>query len=397
MNPQPSLDTQQAIQRVLRLMEIPGISCNETAVSEAIINELKDAGAEISQFRYDDANTRTRLAGAVGNLMFFLPGREGSPRRLLSAHMDTVPVCEGAKPVVDGEQIRSADPNTGLGGDDRAGCAAILTAALEAMKLNGSHPPLVFTWFIQEEIGLQGAHHLNTETLGPIDLAFNFDGGSVDKVTVGATGGERMEIQIIGRPSHAGVAPEEGISAIAISALAIARLQQEGWHGRVEKPEGRGTSNVGVIQGGNATNVVTAEVRLRAEARSHDAAMRKRIVDEIRAAFEWAIAQVKSADGQTGSMHFQSNLDYDSFRLADDAEVVQVAAAAIKSLGRTPFTYVAGGGLDANWLYKHGIPAVTIGCGQRNIHTIAETLDVREYLDACRVAIALACECESVV
>ncbi|QDV15210.1 Carboxypeptidase G2 precursor [Rosistilla oblonga] len=389
------LDTQQAVDRVIRLMAIPGISGCETAVSEAIIAELTDAGAAIAQFSYDDANTRTRLAGEVGNLIFHLPGKSDLPARLLTAHMDTVPICEGAQPAREGDQIVSTDPATGLGADDRAGCAAILTAALEALKLKGDHPPLVFGWLIQEEVGLQGARNLDVGKIGDVGLAFNFDGGTVDKLTVGATGGERMEIKITGRPSHAGVAPEQGISAIAIASLAIARLHNDGWHGRIEKPEGRGTSNVGVIQGGQATNVVTPEVNLRVEARSHDSAMRTRIVDEIRSAFQWAATQVTAADGSVGQIEFSSHLDYDSFRIDDDAPSVRMAAAAVEQLGRKPYTELAGGGLDANWLYKHGIPAVTLGCGQRNIHTANETLEIDDYLDACRVAIALACDTTS--
>lgn len=389
------LDTQQAIDRVMRLMAIPGTSGRETAVSEAIINELKDAGAAISQFTYDDANTRTRLAGEIGNLFFHLPGKSDSPTRLLSAHMDTVPICEGAQPAREGNQVVSSDPATGLGADDRAGCAAILTAALEALKLQGDHPPLVFAWLIQEEVGLQGARNIDIDKLGPVDFAFNFDGGTVDKLTVGATGGERMEIKIVGRPSHAGVAPEQGISAITIASLAVARLHNEGWHGRIEKPEGQGTSNVGVMQGGQATNVVTPEVNLRVEARSHDSAMRTRIVQEIRSAFEWAALQVVAVDGAVGEIEFHSHLEYDSFRIDDDAPSVRLAATAVQQLGRSPYTEVAGGGLDANWLYKHGIPAVTLGCGQRNIHTANETLEIDDYLDACRVAISLACDTPS--
>ena len=70
--------------------------------------------------------------------------------------------------------------------------------------------------------------------------------------------------------SHAGVCPEQGVSAIAIASLAIADLVRGGWHGLVEKGKSRGTSNVGFIHGGEATNVVTDRVTLKAEARSHD-------------------------------------------------------------------------------------------------------------------------------
>lgn len=102
-----------------------------------------------------------------------------------------------------------------------------------------------------------------------------------------------MEIQIEGLASHAGVAPQLGVSAIAIASLAIADLHRGGWHGLVEKGKTAGTTNVGVIQGGEATNVVTEKVTVRAEARSHDPKFRERIVAEIEKAFTLAVKEVK--------------------------------------------------------------------------------------------------------
>ena len=66
-----------------------------------------------------------------------------------------------------------------------------------------------------------------------------------------------MTIVVEGLASHAGVHPEQGVSAIAIASLAIADLVNNGWHGLVQKNGKQGASNVGVIHGGQATNVVT--------------------------------------------------------------------------------------------------------------------------------------------
>ncbi len=48
------------------------------------------------------------------------------------------------------------------------------------------------------------------------------------------------------------------------------------------------------------------------------------------------------------------------------------------------------GGVDANWLNARGLPTVTFGAGQHRAHTVEEYVDVREYLDGCRLAVALA-------
>ena len=137
-------------------------------------------------------------------------GTHRAPRRLFTAHMDTVPVCLGCRPVRVGQQIRSSDPGTGLGADDRAGCAVLLNTALEIVERRLPHPPLTFCWFVQEEIGLHGARHLSKSLLGNPRLAFNFDGGSAAKLTVGATGGYRMVIDVLGLASHAGHARSRG-------------------------------------------------------------------------------------------------------------------------------------------------------------------------------------------
>lgn len=387
------VDESAALQRYLQLTAIPGKSGDEKAVAQAIVDALLEAGLDDSQIAFDDANTRTRINGDCGNLIVSLPGNGDSsrPRTMLSAHMDTVPICVGSTPAVEGDFVKS-EGDTGLGADDRGGCAAILTAAIERLRSgDGNYDPAVLVFFIQEEIGLEGARHLDVSKVGSVDRAFNFDGGAIDKVTTGAIGGERMEITLTGIPAHAGVAPENGASAIVMAAHAIADLDRRGWHGRIDQECGKGTSNVGVFHGGDATNVVTPLVKIRAEARSYNAETRTKIVAEIRAAFEKAAASVTTADGQSGTCEFHSHVDYEAFELPEDDASVLALESAIKAVGREPFRMLAGGGLDANWLNLHGIPAVTVGCGQMNIHTAEEQLDIKDYLAACKIATTLIC------
>ncbi len=51
------------------------------------------------------------------------------------------------------------------------------------------------------------------------------------------------------------------------------------------------------------------------------------------------------------------------------------AEAAARSLGMEPKLRLSNGGLDANWLVRHGIPTVTFGAGQTAIHTVDEWVD----------------------
>ena len=90
-----------------------------------------------------------------------------------------------------------------------------------------------------------------------------------------------------------------------------------------------------------------------------------------------------------------SHLDYDAFRLARDEPCLLAAEAAIRGIGQEPQRAIANGGLDANWMSARGIPTVTLGCGQRNPHTVSERLDVAAYDSACRIALRLATGTES--
>ncbi len=191
--------------------------------------------------------------------------------------------------------------------------------------------------------------NLQLGSLGKPQLAFNWDGGSAEKLTIGATGGYKLNIKIQGIASHAGNHPEEGVSAIGIAGLAIADLQQNGWHGLIEKNGKQGTSNLGVVQGGEATNVVTDLVTVQAEARSHNTPFRKKIVSEIEKAFHRAAGQLKNVDGKQGQVEFSSQLNYDSFKLKRTEPCVAIAAAAVEQTGGEPCFCVVNGGLDANW------------------------------------------------
>ncbi len=205
----------------------------------------------------------------------------------------------------------------------------------------------------------------------------------------------RLTVDITGHPSHAGIAPEQGVSAIAIASLAIADLYRHGWHGKIKKGRSEGTSNIGVIQGGAATNVVTEHVQVRAEARSHDAKFRDRILAEIEAAFQKAADSVEDATGRKGTVAVDAHIDYEAFQLADDEPCVLAAESAVRASGEEPTRAIADGGLDANWLTSRGIPTVSLGCGQQNAHTILERMYIPWFHQACRIALCLATATES--
>ncbi|MBN2583118.1 MAG: M20/M25/M40 family metallo-hydrolase [Planctomycetes bacterium] len=383
-------ETSRAERLVMKLLALPGRSGQERPVMEFIEKQLRRAGAPAAAIQFDRAHRRSVHGGEVGNLVCKLPGTLRGPRRMLMAHVDTVPLCQGARPVRRGRWIVPAEKRTALGADDRAGTAVVLWTALEVLGGRLPHPPLTLLWTVQEETGLHGARHARLGMLGRPRLAFNFDGGAAEKLTVGATGGYRMDIHVTGIASHAGGAPEDGVNAITVASVAIAELHREGWLGKIDKHQRQGTANVGVIHAGDATNVVTPLAELRAEARSHNPAFRRRIVRAIERAFVKAAHNVRNREGVHGDVRFDGRLDYEAFKLADDEPCILAAEAAIRRLGGKPVRAISDGGLDANWMTARGIPTVSLGCGQVNAHTAGERMDLGEFHRACRIALRLA-------
>ncbi|MFV0445714.1 MAG: M20/M25/M40 family metallo-hydrolase [Planctomycetaceae bacterium] len=384
-----AISDSQAIQTVMKMMAIPGKSGHEGAIAAYIGDQLRSAGVPDSAIQFDTANKQSPYGGEQGNLIVKLPGTVKAPRRLLMGHIDTVPLCVGSEPVKKGGFIVSKNKSTALGGDNRAGAAVVLLTALSILKHDLPHPPLTLFWPVQEEVGLVGARHVTLSKLGKPQLCFNWDGGAPNIAVIGATGADHLDIEIEGLASHAGAHPEDGISAAVIAAKAIARLDAEGWHGLVKQGKHEGTSNIGAIHGGEATNVVLDHLALKAECRSHDPKFRAKIVKAFVDAFQRAAKETKNAAGRTGRAHVAVHHKYESFRLDESEPVVQAALQAVLAAGMTPETRIVNGGLDANWLTRHGLPTVTLGCGQAGIHTVEETLHIESFLSACQVGLVL--------
>ncbi|MCC6776450.1 MAG: M20/M25/M40 family metallo-hydrolase [Hyphomicrobiales bacterium] len=390
-----SVDAKAAEDHLMKLLSVEGVTGEEAAIAAAVTDELKKVGVPASAIRFDSANKRIPLPTQTGNLIVDLPGTRAGPRLMFATHLDTVPLCAGAKVRREGGRIVS-DGTTALGGDNRTGCAVLVTLAETLLKHKLPHPPITLLFTVREESGLHGARELDPADLGGAAMCFNVDGKHPAELIIGAVGQENWEVEIRGKASHAGVAPEKGISATLVAAVALTEAHRGGWFGKVVKPDGVGTSNPGIFGGkdgkpaGDATNVVTDYVHIKGEARSADAAFAETITKAYREAFAKAQAEVKDVGGEAAEVKFSNRPSYPPFKLMEDAPVLRHAKRAAESLGLKSSTIFSNGGLDANWLDKHGVPTVTIGAGQYEIHTTKEYVDLAEFVDGCRLAVALA-------
>ncbi|HUS95470.1 MAG TPA: M20/M25/M40 family metallo-hydrolase [Hyphomicrobiaceae bacterium] len=388
----------EAVERLMEFLAIEGITGQEAAIGRAIKAALKEAGVPSRAMTFDKANAQIPMPTETGNLIVNLPGRgalKAAPRLMFMTHMDTVPLCAGARPKRQGRKIVNS-AKTALGGDNRTGCGVLVTLAAELMQHKPDHPPLTLLFTVREESGLWGARHVDKASLGDVRMAYNFDGKTANSVIIGAVGADRWEAEIFGLAAHAGGAPEKGISATLILGEALAAVNKAGWFGKVTKGGRAGTSNVGPVGGaaggpaGDATNVVTDYVRVRGESRSHDAKFFKEITAAYKTALSDAASKIKNDKGKTGRVKFTKRTDYHPFRMKDDLPVVKRAVSAVSSLGLKPEIRVANGGLDANWMVRHGVPTVTFGAGQNEVHTVNEWIDLNEYERACDLALIIA-------
>ena len=387
--PSNTINEKRALRHLLDLLKIEGLSGGESDVAIAVKERLLAAGCKASWMRHDKVNRKIPGDFEIGNLIVKIPGTRSGRRRLFMGHLDTVPLCRGARPVRKGNRITSS-AETALGGDNRTAVGALVTLVETLLTKGLDHPPVTVLFTVGEEVGLWGARLVELADLGNPVMGFNIDGGKPGKIVTGAIGADRWEAHILGRSSHAGVAPEAGISAALITSRAIADVARKGYFGKVRKRRRHGTSNVGTIRGGEASNQVTDYMLVRGESRSHHPDLTDEITGAYRTAFEQAARGLQNDRGQCGSIDFRTERDYEAFTMPDDSPPVELALGCARKLRLRPSTVTIDGGLDANYLNAKGVPTVTLGGGQYLPHTVDEYVDVKDYLTGCRLLVAIA-------
>lgn len=310
---------------------------------------------------------------AKGNLITRVPG-QGAPL-LLSAHMDSVAPAVGKRALVDGAVVRSAG-DTVLGSDDLAGVAAILEAVQALRSADKPHRAAEIVFTVEEEVGLHGARALDYSLLTArqgVALDLN---GEVGGICVSAPAHNVISAKIIGKAAHAGTSPEDGISAIVVAAEAISAMPL----GRIDEET---TANIGTISGGAARNIIPEQVALLGEARSRNAEKLERQTAAMRAALETAAAK------HGAQVEVEVVNAYGPQKIAHDAPIVQLCQAAATRAGLEPYLLETGGGSDVNIFNMHGIEAVNLSVGYKDIHSTNEHIAIADLEKTARLVAAL--------
>jgi tripeptide aminopeptidase len=371
INPERLADT------FTRLVQIDSVSRQEADICNVLRDILEGLGAEIW---VDDAGKS--VGSNTGNLIARFKGDVDVPPMMLNAHMDTVEPGRGITPVYrDG--VFTSDGTTILGADDKS-AVAILVETLTVLREKGiPHGPLEVVLTICEEVGLQGAKHLDLSRL-TATFGYALDATDTSGIITRAPGANHVKFIVHGKDAHAGAAPEKGINAIALAAKAIAGLTL----GRIDRET---TCNIGVIQGGMATNIIPSRVTVEGEVRSHDPQKLADLTQTFVEAFETAVWDYVPLSAEAGVPRLETEIipDFTRTHIPEDHPVVTLAVEAAQNLGRTLIPKVTGGGADANVFFSKGVMVGVLGTGMRDMHTVRESVRLSDMIQTTELVLEI--------
>ena len=353
------VNEKRLVESFMELVKIDSISREERKLADFLIEKLEDLGLEVI---VDQAGEKVKSNS--GNMIARLKGniKEVTPI-MFSAHMDTVVPGKNINPLCDGEKIVS-DGKTILGADDKAAIAALLESLHIIKEKNISHGDIEIVFTICEEMGLHGAKNLDISDLNA-QMAFVLDsGGQVGEIISAAPSQNSLKIIIHGKSAHAGSNPEEGINAIQVAGFALSRMKL----GRIDEET---TTNIGIISGGKATNIIPDEVTLEGEVRSRNEEKLEKYTKILKQIVEDTAREFKT------KAEVKINREYSCYNLSTDDRVVKIAIKAAKDMGLEPQLHPSGGGSDANVFNKKGFPAVDLAIGMEKVHTVDEYILVK--------------------
>lgn len=363
-------NTQRLVDQFIAMASIASPSRQEGRLAAYLKPELEALGFVVE---FDSAGEQA--GGDTGNLIATLPGDPDIEPLVLSCHMDTVTPCIGVTPIVEDGVIRS-DGTTVLGGDDKAGIAAILEGVRRIRERGIRHGLIQAVFTICEEVGMYGAMGLDYSKIRA-KRAFILDAdGPIGQILVRGPAKDAIHAVIQGRSAHAGLKPEAGISAIQVAARAIDRM-------KLLRIDDETTANLGQISGGGATNIVTDRVELTAEARS----LTNEKLDAQGAHMKACLEDAAREFGATAEVTIERS--YYAFNLDADEPVVRHCATAMRHLGLTPTLTSTGGGSDCNVFNRHGMKAVDLSIGMTDVHTCKESLRIDDLELTARLVEAL--------
>lgn len=364
------MNTDRMVNEFIEMVKVSSLSLKEGKFASILFEKLKDLGFEVY---IDKAGEQS--CGDTGNVLGRLKGTLDTKPILLCAHMDTVIPGENIKPIIR-EGVIYSDGTTILGGDDKAGIAAILEAVRYLKENRIPHGDIEVAFTICEESGMYGSKYMDYGWLKS-GFAFVLDSGEdVGTVIVKAPAKYSIHTLIKGKAAHAGMAPENGISAIQAAARAIDKM-------KLLRIDDETTANIGRIRGEGSSNIVCDKVEMEMEARSL-------IGSKAEAQVKHMLECIENACREYGAEHETTQfLSYPEIDIPKDSEIIKLAVSAIRKIGLEPKLRPTGGGSDTNIMNGKGLQAVTLAIGMTDVHTTSESIAIDDMKKTAELVAAI--------
>ncbi|NLL77792.1 MAG: M20/M25/M40 family metallo-hydrolase [Clostridiales bacterium] len=357
-----TIDKERLIKEFMTLVSIDSPSLLERKIGDYLKHKLEELGFTVTE---DDAGSK--LGGNCGNIYGFLEGSTDMSPLLFCVHMDTVEPSGGKQAVLSSDGMIRSMGNTVLGADDFAGIAALLEALYTIKENKFTHRPIELLFTVAEEIYCKGAKQFDYTNIMSKEAYVLDLSGDVGAAAYQAPSILSLLIDVKGKASHAGFAPQEGIHAVQAAADAVAKL-------KLGKIDDITTVNIGLVQGGLATNIVPELCTVSGEIRSYSHKRAMEAAEEVRKQFE------RSAEAFGAKINFEVITNCQAYETPKDHSVVIRFEEACRTLN-IPFSLLRTfGGSDNNVLAEHGITGIVLACAMNRCHSCEEYTTVEELV-----------------
>lgn len=362
----------KVVKEFMTIVRIDSLSLQEQEMFNYLEKRLKHFPVEWNFQKY----VREEIDTSSGNLIIKLPSNSSQPKKSIffDAHVDTVEPGIGIEPFIDDDIIRSKG-DTILGSDDKAGVAAMIVALEEIIDSGMEHGDVYFIFTSAEEIGLFGVMEMDMSDI-TAEFGFILDShGDIGGIITSAPYHYIYDIYITGKASHAGISPEKGISALKTGAQIIIDLPQ----GRINENT---VANVGLVEGGKATNIIPDECHIKGEFRSihkSEGEALQNMVEQVVDRYRKNAVAIKTEIIEA----------YPGFNFEHDEEILKITEKACHEIGVNPRFESTGGGSNTNIYIKNNIKSVTLASGMMDVHSTNEYIRIKDLTDLTRLVLKL--------
>lgn len=342
--------------------------------AKMVLQELKNLGIE-SAVLTDDCYIYASIAG-TGKL-------SDKESVLLLAHMDTVDEVSGknVNPVIltgaaateftsDNDVIIKSDGSTLLGGDDKAGMAAIMTSVEYLLEHKDvEHRPFEIIFSPDEETG----HGMDKVPMDLIKSKFGYtvDGGEEGEMETECFNAWACTVEFTGKACHTGDGKQNGmINANLMMAKFISQLPADK---RPETTEGH-EGFIAIMKTAGSIESASCDLLLRAFTMD-EINLEKWLIEKIGAAVEEETGGKVSVFFDQQYLNMKENLD-------KNPQVVQILEKAFEMAKVRIINKPIRGGTDGSRLTEMGIPTPNIFTGAHEFHSRNEWVSLNQMSKA---------------